>query len=98
MDALNLRDYIEYKDGSILSRVIKSEKYNMTIMCMAAGTDMSEHTSSREGFVYVVEGKGTFTLEGNDIEMSAGKIIFMPKGAVHSLNASENTSFLLVLF
>ncbi|MEK6982979.1 MAG: hypothetical protein AABX33_00265 [Nanoarchaeota archaeon] len=30
---------------------------------MAQGTQMSEHTSTKEGFVYVVEGKGFLLLK-----------------------------------
>ncbi|MBS3051071.1 MAG: cupin domain-containing protein [Candidatus Aenigmarchaeota archaeon] len=98
MHDLNLRDYIEYKEGGIFSRVIKSGKYDATLFCMAEGTEMSEHTSAREGFVLIIEGSGVFKLEDNNIEMFGGKMIFMPEGTVHSLKANSNTSFILVLF
>ena len=64
---------------------------------MAAGTDIGDHTSTKEGFVYVIEGKGTFILNGESIEMLPGTIIFMNQNAPHSLKAEENTSFLLSL-
>ena len=64
---------------------------------MAAGTDIGDHTSTKEGFVYVIEGKGTFVLHGEEIEMLPGVIIFMKENAPHSLKAEENTSFLLSL-
>ena len=65
---------------------------------MAKGTEISEHTSTKEGFVYVVEGKGTFNLEGKKITMLPGVFIFMKKSVVHSLKAVENTSFILSLY
>ena len=94
----NLKELISYSEGGILSKVItKTEKQNITLFSMAAGTSMSEHTSTKEGFVYVIEGKGIFNLEGKDIEMKPGVYIFMNSNAKHSLQAEEDTSFLLSL-
>ena len=94
----NIKQLIEYsKQGIISKEVIKTDKANVTLFCMSAGTDISEHTSTKQGFVYVIEGKGIFNLEGKNIEMKEGTLIFMKEDAVHSLNAEENTSFLLML-
>ena len=64
---------------------------------MAAGTDLSEHTATKEGLIYVIEGKGTFVLNGEKIKMLPGTFITMSKNAPHSLEAEENTAFLLTL-
>ena len=93
-----INELIEYPEKGILSKsIVKSEKLDVTLFCMAAGTDISEHTSAKQGYVHVIEGKGVFNLEGKDIEMSEGVFIQMKEGVVHSLKAEENTSFLLVL-
>ena len=87
-----------YAAGGITSKVLfKGEKNQTTLFSMAAGTDIDEHTSTKEGYVYVIEGDGTFNLEGKDIAMKPGVLIQMEKNAVHSLKAKENTSFLLFL-
>ncbi len=93
-----ITELIDYSDGGILSKdIVKTEKINVTLFCMAKGTELSEHTSTKEGFVFVVEGKGVFTLEGEKIPMLPGVFVFMKKNAVHSLKAEENTAFLLSL-
>ncbi len=93
-----IRDLIEYSKGGILSKeLVKSDKLNVTLMCMAAGTDLSEHTSTRQGTVYIVEGRGVFNLKGEDIAMAPGVLIYMEADSVHSLEAEENTSFILTL-
>jgi quercetin dioxygenase-like cupin family protein len=99
MDKIHkLKEHITYSEKSILSKeILKSEKANTTLFCMSKGTDISEHTSTKQGFVYVVEGKGVFNLEGKDIVMEAGVFIPMKENMVHSLKAEENISFLLVL-
>ncbi|VVB77771.1 Cupin domain protein [uncultured archaeon] len=89
---------IEYpKEGVLSKEILKDRKLNLTLFCMAKNTEISEHTSTKAGTVYVIEGNGIFNLEGKDIIMKEGVLIHMKENAVHSLKAIENTSFLLTL-
>ncbi len=98
MNRKDIRKLIDYSEGGVLSKVImKNEKSDVTLFCMAKETAISEHTSTKEGFVFVIEGKGVFSLEGEEISMLPGVIIFLKKNVVHSLKTEENTAFLLVL-
>tara|TARA_Y100000031_G_scaffold144055_1_gene175125 strand:+ start:5514 stop:5816 length:303 start_codon:yes stop_codon:yes gene_type:complete len=93
-----INELIEYPKKGILSKeIVKNNKLNITLFCMAKGTGISEHTSTKQGFVYIIEGDGLFNLEGKDITMSSGVFIYMKDNATHSLKADENTSFILVL-
>lgn len=95
----NLNDLIEYSQGGILSKeLLKTDKLNITLFCLAAGTAISEHTSTKEGGVMVLEGKGVFNLRGEEVKMGPGVFIYLEKDAVHSLKAEANTSFLLMLY
>ncbi|MEW6295246.1 MAG: cupin domain-containing protein [Candidatus Diapherotrites archaeon] len=95
----NIRDLIEYPREGILSKeLIKGKKIDLTLFCMAKGSRISEHTSAREGFVFVLEGKGSFKLKAKNISMLPGVLIFLPKNAAHALKARENTSFFLSLY
>lgn len=92
-----INELIEYSKKGILSKdIVKNDKLNTTLFCMAKGTEISEHTSTKQGFVYIIEGNGIFNLEGKNITMSPGVFIYMKENAAHSLKASENTSFILV--
>jgi len=94
---IDIKKIIEYPEKGVLSKVIIKEKQNVTLFCMAKGTDIGEHTSTKQGFIYVIEGKGIFNLEGEDIVMETGKFIFMKENAKHFIKAEENISFLLAL-
>jgi nitric oxide dioxygenase len=95
----NLKKLIEYPSEGILSKqIFKDDSIEITLFCMAKGGELSEHTTTKEGIVEVIEGRGLFNLQGKEIEMVPGEIIFMKKDVVHSLNAIENTSFLLTLY
>lgn len=95
---LNINKMIEYpKEGILSKEIFKNNKQEITLFCMAKGTEIDEHTSTKQGFVYVIEGKGIFNLEGKEIEMKPGVFIFMKNNAKHSLKAEKNTSFILNL-
>ena len=96
---MNLKDFIKYSKSSILSKeILKSGKANITLFCMAANTEMSKHTSTKEAIILVLEGNGLFNLKGKNIKMSNGVIIHMKKNMPHSLKARKNTSFMLFLW
>jgi len=97
-DSVELKKLISYSEGGIISKeVFKSEKLELGLYCMAKGTVMSEHTSTREVIVHVLEGKGVFTLGKEEIPMLPGVVIHMKPNAKHSLKAEENTSFVLMM-
>lgn len=93
----NIKKLIAYSSGGITSKALAKGRINVTLFCMAAGTEIGDHTSTKEGFVYVLEGEGTFVLKGRKIEMRPGIFFPMNKNAVHSLTAEKDTSFLLSL-
>ena len=94
----NLEEMMEFPREGIFSKVlVKTDISNHTLLCLAKGTDMSEHTSTREAAVTVLKGKGTFILKSKKIKMKPGVFIFMPKDAPHSLSADEDLAILLSL-
>ena len=94
----NLQDLIEYPADGINSKVLlKDNNSQYSLFCLAAGTEISEHTSTRNAVVSVVEGKGNLNLEGTDIALAPGVFIFMPANAPHALQAVDNLAFVLTL-
>jgi quercetin dioxygenase-like cupin family protein len=96
--SLNFQDRIEYPQEGILSKVpLKDQNCQYTLFCLAAETEISEHTSTRNATVNVLAGKGILTLEGKEIALSPGVFVFMKANAPHALKAEENLAFLLTL-
>lgn len=94
----NIKKLIEYPKQGILSKeILSKENLDVSLFCMCKGEEIDEHTSTKKGVIYVLEGKGIFNLEGKDIKMQEGVFISMEENAVHSLKAEENTAFLLIL-
>jgi quercetin dioxygenase-like cupin family protein len=93
-----LRDRIEYPTEGVLSKILfKDKSCQYTLFCMAAGTDISEHTSPRNAVINVIEGRGILTLEGEEIQLESGIFVFMKANAPHALKAEQNLAFLLTL-
>jgi quercetin dioxygenase-like cupin family protein len=95
---LQLSEKIEYPEAGVLSKVLlKDNNCQYTLFCLAAGTEISEHTSTRNATVHVLEGHGVLTLNGHDLALEPGRFIFMSANAPHALKADENLAFLLTL-
>lgn len=94
----NISEMINYSNGGIMSKAIeKDDMGDVTLFSMSKSTEISEHTSTKAGYVYVVEGDGIFNLEGIEIPMKPGVLIFMSANAKHSISANKNTTFILIL-
>ncbi|HEY9643054.1 MAG TPA: cupin domain-containing protein [Coleofasciculaceae cyanobacterium] len=93
-----LKDKIEYAETGVLSKVLlKVPSCQYTLFCLASGTDIAEHTSTRNAVLQVIEGRGTLTLDGQAIPLEPGIFVLMPANVPHALQAEENLAFLLTL-
>lgn len=95
----NIIEMIEYpKEGIFSKDIVNDSKLNITLFCMSKDAFISNHTSTKHGIIYVIEGNGIFNLKGKNINMLKGTLINMEKDSIHSIKANKNTSFLLTLF
>ncbi|MEB3356609.1 MAG: cupin domain-containing protein [Synechococcales bacterium] len=96
--ALQLKDHLAYPDSGVLSKVIwKDDLCQYSLFCLAASTEISEHTSTRNATVQVLEGTGSLTLNGEKIALAPSVFIFMAANAPHALEAASNLAFVLTL-
>jgi quercetin dioxygenase-like cupin family protein len=90
-----LKEWIDYsKPGVTRKTIVKDAQPPLSLLCLTAGTELAEHTAPRTVSLMVIEGRGTFTLEGRAIVMEAGVFIYMPAHTPHALRAEENLAFL----
>ncbi len=95
---LQLSDHLEFPESGVLSKLLwKDEACQYSLFCLAANTEISEHTSTRNAMVQVIDGSGMLTLQGEPIPLSPGVLIIMAANAPHSLEATSNLAFVLTL-
>lgn len=96
--SLQLKDHISYPESGILSKFLwKNEQCQYSLFCLAADTEISEHTSTRNATVQVLEGTGLLTLKGETISLVPGVFIVMSANAPHALLSTSNLAFMLTL-
>jgi len=90
-----LKQWTDYsKPGVTRKSIVKDAQSSISLVCLTAGTELAEHTAPRTVSLMVIEGRGTFTLEGREIGMEPGVFIYMPPHTTHALRAEENLAFL----
>ncbi|MBE9040476.1 cupin domain-containing protein [Oscillatoriales cyanobacterium LEGE 11467] len=93
-----LRELIQYPDRGLSKKVLLAdENCQYTLLCLRKGTNISEHTASRNASITVIEGYGTFTLEEKEILLEPGVFLFMPANTRHAVKTRDNLAFLLTL-
>lgn len=96
--ALQIYEQLEYPAAGLRKKVLlKDNNCQYTLMCLAAGTDIAEHSAPRNATVQVLAGRGALTISGQRISLEPGIFIVIPASATHVLHASENLAFLLTL-
>ncbi|MBE7383345.1 MAG: cupin domain-containing protein [Leptolyngbya sp. SIO1E4] len=93
-----LKTHLEYPQSGVLSQIIvKDETCQYSLFCLAADTEISEHTATRNATIHVIDGSGVLTLNGKKIALEPGVFIFMPAHAPHALETTSNLAFILTL-
>ena len=96
--ALALRDLVTPTSHGIASRVlVKAAGGNVTLFSFDAGQGLTEHTSSFEALVMVLEGRLDLTIGGAPVTATSGTIVRLPADVPHALDAPEATRMLLVM-
>lgn len=92
----SLQDSIEYSQSRVHSKVLfKDNNTQYTLICLAKGREIKEHTSTRNATITAIEGVGTLTLDGKEVILTPGVFVFIPANATHVVQAQENLSFML---
>ena len=95
---LELKQIVEYQEGQVVSKtLVQNELVSVTVFSFDKGEEISSHSSDGDAMVTVLEGKGKFTIGGNDYYLKEGETIVMPKGIPHSVFWEEMFKMLLVV-
>ena len=96
--ALNLKAEITYADGAVISKtLLKKETGNITLFSFDKGQGLSEHTSPFDAVIQVVEGEGSFIIDGEAIVVKEGELIIMPANIPHDVQAAEQPFKMLLI-
>ena len=94
----NLNGLVEYASDSIVSKTILDKPAGtITLFAFDKGQKLSEHTAPYDAVVQVLDGAAMITIDGKDINVTAGQIIVMPGNIPHAVKANERFKMLLTM-
>lgn len=94
----SLEDTIEYTDGGVISKQLtKSKAGNLTLFSFDKEQGLSEHKTSYDAIVQILDGEAEITINGKSFYLSKGQAIIMPANIPHSLKAIERFKMLLTM-
>ncbi|MEK9645933.1 MAG: cupin domain-containing protein [Alphaproteobacteria bacterium] len=98
MNQLSLADMIEFNEKRrVKRRVLASDRMISDLLCYEPGQGTPEHHHIGEDEVfYVVEGRGSITVDGDRIPVEDKSIVFSPEGSKHSISADEGSRLVIM--
>ncbi|WP_262250109.1 cupin domain-containing protein [Parapedobacter soli] len=94
----SLEEAIEYTDGGVISKQLtKSKAGNLTLFSFDKEQGLSEHKTSYDAIVQILDGEAEITINGKSFYLSKGQSIIMPANIPHSLKAIERFKMLLTM-
>ena len=96
--ALNLKNLVEYQDGSVVSKeVVKKNTGTVTLFAFDRGQGLSEHTAPFDAMVCILDGAAEVIISGQSHQVQEGEMIIMPADKPHALKAKERFKMMLVM-
>ena len=93
-----LGELVAYATDSVVSKtILDSRPGTLTLFAFDRGQKLSEHTSPYDAVVQVIEGAARLTIDGQDVVVSAGRIVVMPANVPHAVAADERFKMLLTM-
>ena len=97
-EVLTLKDQVTYADGQVVSKTLVQNKgLGITLFAFAKGEGISTHESKGDAFVTALDGAGIITIDDEKYELHAGESIVMPANHTHSVYATKDVPFKMLL-
>jgi quercetin dioxygenase-like cupin family protein len=96
--ALNVKNLVDYKKGSVVSRTLVDKKAGtVTLFAFDRGEGLSEHTAPFDALVQILDGEAEVAICGKFGLVKAGELIIMPANKPHALRAVKKFKMMLVM-
>ena len=97
-EAIALESLLTPTVDGIVSRVLaRTGGGNVTLFAFDAGQELSEHTTTFDALVLVLEGAVNLTIGGASVRAEPGTIVRMPGGVPHAVEAAARSRMLLIM-
>ncbi len=74
--------------------ILKTDNFKIVVVCLEKGQEIKPHPEPYAVFFFVMEGKGIFTSEDGEKELSEGDSIFMKSDKIRGIKCIEKLRIL----
>jgi quercetin dioxygenase-like cupin family protein len=95
---LNLKDLVQYQNGTIASRMIVNRKSgSITLFSFDENEGLSEHTAPFDAVATILDGECEVWVGGTTYRMKKGETIIFPANVPHALSAITKFKIMLIM-
>ena len=77
-----LANFVEFMTGDRVKKdVFKGKHFNVVVITLDSGYEITPHDEPYDVFFYVISGKGIFTAGGKQWDAGPGSMVFAPAGS-----------------
>ena len=100
MEVRKIEDLIRFSDEKMQKLpVFESSKYFCDLYCLKPGQDQRIHSHSESDKIYfVLRGKGTFHIAGEEKELTTGETVIARPGQDHGVRNSSAVDLVVLVF
>jgi len=100
MEVRRIEDLIRFSDEKMQKvQLFDSAKYFCDLYCLKSGQDQRIHSHTESDKIYfVLRGRGTFHIAGEERELSSGEAVIAKPGQDHGVKNSAVEDLVLLVF
>lgn len=88
MNLIKLPERVQFNEKFRPQILCVSPEMKVPMICLEPGQEIPAHPSGT-GVFYILEGKGTMFLDGEEISLSKGKVVVVPEGSERGIRGIE---------
>ena len=93
-----LDSLIDVPSHGVASKILaKTDHGNVTLFAFDRGQSLSSHSSPFDGFLLVLDGTLSVTVDQTALDVPAGHIVRLPSNVPHAVDATDPSKMLLFM-
>jgi mannose-6-phosphate isomerase-like protein (cupin superfamily) len=84
--------------GRLYHEFLRVPDMSAGLYVLPAGSTDPQHPHSEDEMYYIMRGKGKFSYDGQDVDVAAGSVLYVPKQVEHRFHSIEEELQIVVFF